>query len=95
MALGERYLATLRGGRGIILSRALVRSLYERGAALEDFFMGSIVTRMNVPGGRGGREGAKLSSPTPSTRDRILGVRGGPGAPPGNVRRRHRNANAY
>ena len=39
-------------------------------------------------------EGAKRSSPTPSTRDRILGVRGGPGAPPGNVRRRHRNANA-
>ena len=41
-------------------------------------------------------EGARTrSSPTPSTRDRILGVRGGPGAPPGNVRRRHRNANAY
>ena len=39
-------------------------------------------------------EGARRSSPTPSTRDRILGVRGGPGAPPGNVRRRHRNANA-
>ena len=25
-------------------------------------------------------EGAKRSSPTPSTRDRLLGVRGGPGA---------------
>ena len=39
-------------------------------------------------------EGAKRSSPTPSTRDRILGVRGGPGAPPGDVRRRQRNGTA-
>ena len=38
--------------------------------------------------------GGAQVSPTPSTRDRILGVRGGPDAPPGNVRRRHRNANA-
>ena len=40
------------------------------------------------------REAGQNGSPTPSTRDRLLGVRGGPGAPPGNVRPRQSNANA-
>ena len=35
-----------------------------------------------------------MVSPTPSTRGRILGVRVGPGAPPGNVCRRQSNATA-
>ena len=57
---------------------------------------------MQQGGARGGDEvrtagGAQVSPErtfAPSTRDRISGVRGGPGAPPGNVRRRHRNATA-